>query len=375
MSRILSAPTTVSVVSSTSALQTAALGLASNTFVEFSGNGLAARVAHPASGNMVNVLEDGRDPNGYQVLGYSGAGNYDPTSRRVLWMGTGASSGSNQNWAAGAYRWNTRPIFNELTNAWTADRSFRAPNEGTDEGAIGHQYDSNCINVAGRRMYKYRNYHAGIYVYNLDTGAMENNIPVPSGLNTNNWWCPMEFIPTRGAAGALWLWAWPSGVGNSMAMYEYNLATSTWTQIIGTSAFAGILTDPDYGPVMRYNPRAFGGAGGVLVAGYTGARLVRCDTLVVTSIGFGPGTPDMQAGYNSGLCRNPAGDGWLQFHNASGRVWRYSFASGWENRAPLPAFLSAGTPQNFIAVPIDTYGVAWLVSHNSGSPKAALYRP
>jgi len=64
-----------------------------------------------------------------------------------------------------------------------------------------------------------------------------------------------------------------------------------------------------------------------------------------------PRHPRHAAGYNSGLCRNPAGDGWLQFHNASGRVCATPSPTAGKTATPCPPSSPAGTPQNFIAVP------------------------
>jgi hypothetical protein len=359
------------------ALGTAAAALASNAFSTITGTNITATSAHPDSGLDTSWFEDGRPPGAVTMLGYYGKGCYDPTTRRALWMSSGYSTSGNSNLDSSGRRWNTMPTYTESSNQWSAVRGFRAADETDTTNALGHGYDSNCIDVTGRRLYKYKNYHGGIYVHNLDTGAFLSTIAPPGGLNSNNWWPPMEFIPTRGTSGALWLWAWPSGEGGNGALYEYQIGGSGWTQIVGLASFSGTMSDPDYGPVMSYNPRAFSGAGAVFMAGSNGARIVRCDTLAVSNPGFGPGTPDMGGGYNSGFCRDPVGDGWIQMHNSSGRVWRYSSANGWQNRAALPGFLSAGTPRNFVVIPIDAYGVVWAISWGAGSRSvdAAIYKP
>lgn len=365
MSIIASTPTNIRVVEQT-ALAAAAAGMPRNSLLAFVGSGLTSRAAHPSSRNSVNVLEDGRNPNGYQVLGYCGKGNYDPVTRRVLWMGCGASSGANQNWSPGAYVWNTRTTFTEATNGWTADRSFRGAEEGTGAEAIGHQYDGNCINVAGRRMYKLKKDTNKIYVFDLDRNVMLNSINGPSGISGSSTWGALEVVPTRGASGSIWLANWNGS--NDLQVWEYDLARGSWSGLFGSQRFGGV-TD---GPSMSYNPRAFGGSGGVMLGNGGAAWTINCSTLAVTGVALPGGRRiDVAAGEASGFCRDPGGVGWLKFSDNTKTVYRWD-GSRWEARASL-ATPSTGSFGDFIVVPIDTYGVVWLISYSAG-PAAWLYK-
>jgi hypothetical protein len=364
MATFASTVTSIRVVEQT-ALALAARAMSQNTFSTFTGNGLTSRSAHPRSGNSVNVLEDGRNSQGYQILGYCGKGNYDPVTRRVLWMGCGASSGNNQNWNAGAYAWNTRPIYTEATNSWTAHRAFQGADENNSE-AIGHMYDGNCIDVANRRMYKLKKDTNRILVYDLDRNVMLNSIQGLSGISGSSTWGALEVVPTRGTSGAIWLANWNSS--SSLQMWEYDIARGSWAGLFGSQRFGGI-TD---GPVLSYNPRAFGGAGGVMLGNDGGAWTINCGTLAVASVGLPGGRRiDVAAGEASGFCRDPGGTGWLKFSDNAKRVYRWD-GSGWQTGASFPS-VSGGWMGDYIVVPIDTYGVVWLVSYSAG-PSAFLYR-
>jgi hypothetical protein len=360
MATFASTATSVRVVEQT-ALAVAARAMSQNTFASFTGNGLTNRSAHPTSGNSVNVLEDGRLQNGYQILGYCGKGNYDPVTRRVLWMGCGASSGDAQNWYAGAYAWNTRPIYTEATNAWTVDRAFKGAEEGNAE-AIGHMYDGNCIDVANRRMYKLKKDTNKIYVFDLDRNVMLNSISGPSGISSSSTWGALDVVPTRGERGSIWLANWATS--NQLQVWEYDIARGSWSGLFGSQRFGGITN----GPVLSYNPRAFGGAGGMMLGNDGGAWTINCGTLAVTSVGLPSGRRiDVAAGESSGFCRDPGGPGWLKFSDGLGRVYRWD-GSSWQAGATLLRRLGDG-----IVIPIDPYGVVWLVSYSAG-PSAWLYR-
>lgn len=364
MATLTSTATSIRVVEQT-ALAVAARAMAPNTFAQFTGSGLTSRSPHPRSGNSVNVLEDGRNPQGYQILGYCGKGNYDPVTRRVLWMGCGASSGNNQNRNSGAYVWNTRPIYTEATNAWTAHRSFQGADESNSE-AIGHMYDSNCIDVANRRMYKLKKDTNRILVFDLDRDVMLNSISGPSGINSSSTWGALDVIPTRGTSGAIWLANWNSS--SQLQLWEYDIARRSWSTLLGSQRFGGV-TD---GPVLSYNPRAFNGAGGVMLGNGSGAWTINCSTLAVSSVSLPGGRRiDVAAGEASGFCRDPAGPGWLKFSDNAKRVWRWN-GSSWVSGASFPS-VPGGWMGDYIVVPIDIYGVVWLISYSAG-PSAYLYR-
>lgn len=366
MARLNSLPTTVSVVSSSTPLFQAAAQTASGSFVEFSGTGLRTRIAHPVTGNTVGILEDGRLAQGYQTLGYSGKGCYDPVSRQVLWASTGA--GSNY---GGAYVHNTQARFSEATNGWTANRAFKGIGDPPSTAGLVHIYDSNCIDVAGRRAYK-KWFTNSILVYDIASNSFLANIAGPSGHSSSFSWDAMEVVPSRGRAGALWLLGWATS--NAIQLWEYDLASQAWTVIVPAAEF-GNQGSPTLGaPVLSYNPRAFGGAGGVMIGNESSVWTLNCSSLARTAVAVPPSGSIQVAhrgGYNSGFCRDPTGPGWIQFSDATRTVFRWS-GSQWESRGALPSPFG-GAPNNFIVVPIDIYGVVWLVSYDAGS--GWLYRP
>lgn len=360
-----------------SALSDAAEGMSSNSFLSFMGT-VPARANHPTSGYSVNVFEDGKAPAAAQTFGYSGKGCYDPTKRKVLWMCTGASYGIGND-SSGAYVYNTRPIYTESTDAWTCDRSFKATNEDTTAACISHQYDSNCINVNGRKLYKWHGFGGGIYEYDLDSGAMGALIDGPSGTNetvTAVW--AMEFIPTRGTQGAIWLLAYETSANADLGLWEYTLHNSTWTKLLTNAqieALGDVWTNgaPEYGPIMSYNPRAFSGVGAVMISGGSGVRIIRCSDLNLTNPGLGAAEPP-DLGYQSGgFCRDPSGDGWIHMDLNTDRVWRYSSANGWENMIALDSSLAASG--EFMVTPIDEFGVIFVACYNGGTPIGRLYKP
>jgi len=303
----------------------------------------------------VRPFQDGRSSSSYQILGRAGKGVYDPIRRRLLLMGTGASDGSGQNSGFGAYQYNTLAIFDEVTNAWSALRAFRDPGEGTGARAIGHIYDGNAIDVAGRRLYKPKFGDDGesyIYVYDLDSGAMRAGIPRSPGTTQQNW-ASLEFIPTRGAAGRLWFAAYASS--DALRIWEYDVAGGTWSLIVANAAFGvhgGV--DPGGGPMMSYSARANGGAGGVLVGHRGGAWIANVvGTPTLTAIALPPSGPiDIAV---SGVVRDPVGSGWLRFAGGS-TVHRWN-GSAWV----AVATTGTGPGGDFAVYPLDEYGAVYIV--------------
>lgn len=361
MTTLTSSPTTVAVVSpGNTALAQAAARTASNSFVEFSGDRLRSRAPHPVNGNAVSVLEDGRLAQGYQTLGYSGKGCYDPVSRQVLWASTGA--GSNY---AGAYVHNTQARYNEALNTWSANRAFKGAADPQSANGLVHIYDSNCIDVAGRRAFK-KWFTNSILVYNIDRDTFLANIAGPPGHSSSFTWDAMEVIPSRKSAGALWMLGWATS--NAIQLWELDLATGSWSVLV-TAGELGNQDSPSLGaPVLSFNPRAFGGAGGVMLGNESSIWTINCATLARTSVATPPSGSIQVAhrgGYNSGFCRDPAGSGWLQFSDSTRSVYRWN-GGQWETRAAMPAPFG-GSPNNFIVVPIDSYGVVWVISYDAGT--------
>jgi len=360
---ISSSPTTLTVAQG-SALLGAAAAMGPNSFVVFQQPSLSARGAHPASGRVADVTEDGAGFVGHTAIDWAGKGCYDPVTRRVMWASCGA--GNNQ---GGGKVFNVHPIYSEATNAWSATRNFQADGETTTNG-IGHMYDSNCIHVTGRRFYK-KKFDSGdrkILVFNLDTNAWSTCISSPPDEAYGSGDGAMEVVPTRGPAGAIWLVSL-ANQSNLPKLWEYSIASQSWSTLIDTGSFGAPRTNT---PVMSFNPRAFGGAGGVLVGTGAGAWTVRADTLSIASVGSPPSTLSMPS--DGHLCRDPVGSGWL-YASDSGSLYRCD-GTTWTQRARLPDQLGAsGNGQPLVVVPIDAYGVVWIIAAQGSANRAWLYKP
>lgn len=351
-----------------STLASTVTGMSPNTFTSFGGSNLnASGGTHPTLGTTIPyLLYDGRTSGtAFQVLGYCGKGCFDPVNLRALFMGCGASNGSWQNDASGAYQVNTRPIFSAPGNAWSVDRAFRGAGEATTQPAIGHMYDGNAIDVSGRRLYKARNDTADIYVYDLDTGAMLATIAGPAALNTSLGVHGLEFVPTRGSSGALWLLS--HNTSNQLICWELQIGGS-WTTLF-TNAQLGSEGNTSNGPTISYNPRGDGGNGAVLLAGSSGQWIAEglSGTPTLTSIARPNSRPlDCANGESSGVCRDPVGDGWLKFSDVANFVYRWSgSASGgsWSQRAAL----NANVAGDFIVIPIDALGAVWIIRYDDAT--------
>lgn len=363
MTILVSSPTTVTVAQQ-SALVIAAAGMSPNSFVLFQQPSLSARNAHPTSGRLCDVTEDGAAYVGHTAVDWAGKGCYDPVSRRVMWASCGA--GNN---ASGGNVFNVQAIYSEAGNSWSATRNFQAPGE-TTSNPLGHMYDSNCIHVAGRRFYKkkFDSDDRKILVFNLDTNAWTTAISSPPDEAYGAGDGAMEVVPTRGSSGAIWLVSL-ARASDLPKLWEYNIATQAWSTLLDTGSFGAPGSNT---PVMSYNPRGFDGAGGVLVGTRAGAWTVRADTLARASAGTAP-TP-LTMPYDGHLCRDPAGPGWL-YASDSGYMYRCD-GTVWTQRARLPDQLGAGgNRQPLVVVPIDAYGVLWIIAAQGSTNRAWLYKP
>jgi hypothetical protein len=77
---------------------------------------------------------------------------------------------------------------------------------------------------------------------------------------------------------------------------------------------------------------------------------------------YSAGTPvsAIQAEANAIVCKDPAGDGWLHFVRATGKIYRTNgtaAASTWQEVATMPATMTSA--DNLVVCPIDDYGVVW----------------
>ena len=367
MARLTSTPTTLNIVSTDTPLFQAAARTASNTFVEFAGVGLLTRTTHPVTGNAVTVLEDGRLSQGYQTLGYSGKGCYDPTSRQVLWASTGA--GSNY---GGGYVHNTQARYSEATGAWSANRAFKGVGDPASKNGLVHIYDSNCIDVAGRRAYK-KWFSNDILVYNIDSNSFLANIAGPSGHSSSFSWDALEVVPSRGRAGALWMFGWASS--NAIQLWEYDLATGNWSILISAAEF-GNQGSPSIGaPVLSYNPRAFNGAGGVMLGNESSAWVVniaqRCRGAWCPVPPSGSIQIAHRGGYNSGFCRDPSvRDGFNSPMRTD--LFIVERLASWERRATMPARFGGTRTTSLSCRSMPT---AWSGLYPTRRSTGWLYRP
>jgi hypothetical protein len=303
----------------------------------------------------------------HTAIDWAAKGLYDPTSKRVFWASCGAG-----NMNVGQYIYNTMPTYDEAQNRWTVSRGFRSANESTSAGPIGHIYDGHALDVAGRRFYRKRFGPREIMVYDMANNVWLNSFTYSGGEPSSYGGdAGMDFIPTT---GKLWIRAIQSGT-DAPLLFEVNPANSVIRTIAAGAALGGETAV--MGP-CSYNPRAFSGAGACFV-GASNAYVVRCDTEAVFS--YGSGKPAAAQNFlwphRAHLCRDPVGDGWL-YACADGFMYRLTSSGTWTQRAALPSqianFLSVGIA--VIMVPIDAYGVVWIISNaNKDGPRAWLYRP
>lgn len=355
-----SSPTTV--VVSTSVLQIAAAQAARNTFTVFEQPSLSGRTAHPTSGVACDPTEDGSGFVGHTAIDWAGKGCYDPVSRRVMWASCGAG-----NMRAGGAAFNTHAVYSEASNAWTVSRGFQAPGE-SNTNPIGHMYDSNCIDVAGRRFYKKKFGAAEILSYDLDGSRWAEAFPSPSDEANYALDGGLDFVPGRASAGALWLISWRRS-DNAPQLWEYGIAERRWSVLIAGGAFGSAPGSNT--SLISFNPRAFGGTGGALVAHPRGTWTVRADSPTAQATSQAPRNLAMP--HDGHVCRDPAGAGWLY---ACSDGYLYSCdGSAWTRRSPLPGRL--GSPSNqlpFVMVPIDAYGVVWFVTSQGTGARAWIYK-
>lgn len=354
-----STPTTLTV--STSALQIAANSMASGTFVAFEQASLSTRAAHPTSGRMCDVTEDGSGFVGHTAIDWAGKGCYDPVSRRVMWASCGAGNNS-----AGGFTFNTHAVYLEAANSWSASRGFRAPGE-SNTNPIGHMYDSNCIHSQGRRFYKKKFGAAEILVYDLDANTWIGVIPSPADEASASRDGGMDIVPTRGAAGSLWLASWRQS-DNRPQLWEFDISTQRWSVLVSGGAFGAPTGNTT---VASFNPRAFDGAGGLLIGNGSGTWTVRADSIAVASAGIPPRALTLP--HDGHICRDPLGNGWML---ASSDGYLYSCDGlTWTRRTRLPGQLGTSSNQlPIVMIPIDQYGVVWIITSQGSGGRAWLYK-
>jgi hypothetical protein len=368
--RATSTATTVTVNSSATALKTAAAATGSGTFNEFIQTTFWTRYAHPLTGSYpagnfydANVGEDAANSTGHTHIDYGGKWCYDPVRRKGMFLANGANPvGSTIR--IYSHVWNTLALYDEASNTWSTQRAVKCPDEGADPDCIVHILHNNTIDATNGILYKKKFRGADrIMRYDIANNTFLNTIPTAVGIEPDNYAHDgaMEWIPTRGTGGALWLFCVDRN-NDRPRLAEYNIATGVWSVIVNSPAFGTGTTTATY--CMSYNPRAFGGAGGVLCGSANGPYTVRCDTLAVASAGTPPQAMVPANGLK--LCADPVGDGWYYSSTTTGYLYRCN-GSTWTQVVQLPSDLATpGNTYPSVLCPIhregaSDYGVIWIL--------------
>jgi hypothetical protein len=365
--RTTSTATTLTVNSTATALRTAAAATSSGGFNEFIQTSFWTRYPHPLVGSYpagnfydANVGEDAANSTGHTHVDYGGKWCYDPTSRKGMFMANGANPvGSTIR--IYSYVWNTLALYDEASNTWSTQRAIKAPNEGADPDCIVHILHNNTI--GNGVLYKKKFRTAEILRYNIAGNSFLDTIASPDSLEANySRDGALEWIPTRGTVGTLWLFSTDRNTDRPF-LAEYNPATGLWATIIAQPAFgSGTSTATK---CMSYNPRAFGGSGGVLVGSANGPYTVNCSTLAVASAGSPPQSLVPANGLK--LCADPVSDGWYYSSTTTGYLYRCD-GTTWTQVAQLPSDLATpGNTYPSVLCPIhregaSDYGVIWILA-------------
>jgi hypothetical protein len=228
-------------------------------------------------------------------------------------------------------------------------------------------YDGMALDVAGRRFYRKKLSSREVMVYDLANDVWLNNFiysggePASYGGDVGMDWHP--------GTNRLWVRAIQNGT-NDPILFEVNPSTGA----VRTIAVGAVLGGAQSPSVCVYNPRAFGGAGGFFVGG-ANAAIVRADTEAVISTSGAPAASgDFLWPYRAHVCRDPAGDGWIHACT-DGYMYRLTSAGVWTQLSLQPANLrgDSGT-RPFVMVPIDAYGVVWIIGSDYGE-RAWLFKP
>jgi hypothetical protein len=376
----------------TTALKTAAAATASGAFNLFIQPTFWTRYPHPLVGSYpagnfydANVGEDAANATGHTHIDYGGKWCYDPVRRKAMFLANGANPvGSTIR--IYSHVWNTLGLYDEASNTWSTQRAVKCPDEGADPDCIVHILHNNTIDVTNGILYKKKFRGTDrIMRYDIAANAFLNTIPTAVGIEPDAYGHDgaLEWIPTRKSSGALWLHCVDRQTDRPM-IAEYDIALGTWASLIasGASSFGTGTTTATY--CMSYNPRAFGGAGGVLCGNGNGAFKANCSTLAVSSAGTPPQSLVPANGLK--LCADPVGDGWYYSSTTTGYLYRCD-GSTWTQVAQLPSDLATpGNTYPSVLCPIhregaSDYGVIWILAGQLPSRGATngmgswLFRP
>lgn len=222
-----------------------------------------------------------------------------------------------------------------------------------------HLMNTNAIDVVGRRLYKgkFRETPRRILWLDLDTNiwhAWSLNTGEPSYDQSHG----LEFIDQ---INRLWIWAKNSSTGD-MRIVEIDPAgpTVSFPAALQGSAFGNATAG--YSPPIVYNPRAFGGLGGVLVGGQgTQTWKIRLSDYQVTSAGQSPNTFAVSS-YRGLVLRDPVGEGWYYVGVPEGYLY-YCDGTSWTQVTPLPVDLPVYENLTGACIDIEPgnkYGGIWL---------------
>jgi hypothetical protein len=374
--RKTSTSTTITVNSSATALKTAAANTGSGTFNEFIQTTFWTRYAHPLTGSYpagnfydANVGEDAANSTGHTHIDYGGKWCYDPVRRKGMFLANGANPvGSTIR--IYSYVWNTLGLYDEASNTWTTQRAVKCPDEGADPDCIVHILHNNTIDTAAGILYKMKfRGSEGIMRYNIATNTFLNTIGRPPMEPTfYGHDGGLEYIPTRGTSGALWCFHADRN-NNTPMISEYDIASGVWSTLLSSAGSQLGIRPPD--DIVRtmaisYNPRAFSGAGGVLVGSIGGNFKVNCATLAISSAGTSPREITPANGLK--LCADPVGTGWYYADNNVTGYMYFCDGTNWTQVAQLPSDLSTpGNTYPAVLCPIhregaSDYGVIWLLA-------------
>lgn len=380
--RAMSGSTTVA-VTGTTALKTAIGAMSSGAFVDFVQPSFWTRTKDLREPNFT---DDEGDPCqdyrwsspteqgdaghslGYTLLDWGGKVCYDSTARRVMWAANGANPiGTNvriYSWQYSKYTW-----YDEQTNTWGQERGIKGDNEGADPDCIVHMLGNNCIDTAGRRFFKKKFRDDRILVRNLTTGTW-TTIAIGAIEANGNRSGGLEFVPGRGASGMLW--GALVGTDDLLKVYETDPSTGSTALLVSASSIGNQNVGNQYGMPCVHNPRAFGGAGGVLVGCAAAYKLTIPPSGAPTVYSAGTPATAMTASVGHRVCRDPVGDGWYHFVSSVGKVYRTDGNAGsstWTEVATMPANM-ASMP-NMVLCPIDAessnYGAIWVLCSYSGT--------
>jgi hypothetical protein len=309
---------------------------------------------------------------GYTIIDWGGKVCWDPIGRRVMFAANGANPGGTT--VRGySHQYNKFSWYDEATNAWGQERGVKGDNEGADPDCIVHLLGNNCIDVAGRRFFKkkFRESPGRILVKNLTSGSwsmIEISGVSEASYNRSG---GLDFVPGRGAAGMLW--GALTASSGLLQISEIDPSTGVGSTLVASASIGNQNTDISNGMPCVYNPRAFGGAGGVLVGHSTAYKLTIPPTGTPTVYNAGACVVNMSAATGHRVCRDPVGDGWYHFVSSTGKIYRTAGnagASTWTEVATMPANMAAMPNMVLAAIDIEgasDYGAIWVLCSYSSS--------